>query len=185
MLSEDLVREIVALRRRVERLEAQEPVAGALRGPNAEIDAQGNATFEGGLNVGTATGATAGQVKASGTVLSAGYQWALLASGSATGTTFTFTVANPAFYNGWYYEIVVAYRHSYGGHLNAWRYGLWVHDTTAGGDALVTTKLTQATVGTDQDATFAMSGTTVTCTLPGDPAMRAEWALFGFTAAIG
>ncbi|NLD43686.1 MAG: hypothetical protein GX657_09340, partial [Chloroflexi bacterium] len=47
MLSEDLVREIVALRRRVERLEAQEPVAGALRGANAEIDAQGFARFRG------------------------------------------------------------------------------------------------------------------------------------------
>ena len=71
MLSEDLVREIVALRRRVERLEAQEPVAGALRGANAEIDAQGNATLAGGLNVGTATGAAAGDASIEGTLTAA------------------------------------------------------------------------------------------------------------------
>lgn len=67
MLSEDLVREIVALRRRVERLEAQEPVAGAVRNGSGEgltIDADGTVT----VRLGDAVGAQAVSIRDSADV---------------------------------------------------------------------------------------------------------------------
>lgn len=149
-----------------------------------KLQVSGSIKATGGLNLGTATGAGAGEIRASGQITSEG-RFGLLDSGSTADLTFTFPVTAGGAYAGRYYEIWIQHRTADGGHLNFWKYAIWVHRTTGGWETdpiLATTLLSQATVGASYTPSFnyASPWTSVTCTLPNAPSTLASWALFGF-----